>query len=43
MIFPCTVMDEEETNADNSVEHYGDDGWKTLSPPGSREDSSRQA
>ena len=35
MIFPSTVMDEE-TNADNSVEHYGDRGWKTLSPPGSR-------
>ena len=36
MIFPSTVMDEEETNADNSVEHYGDHGWKTLSQPGSR-------
>ena len=34
MIFPSTVMDEEDTNADNPVEHYGDQGWKTLSPPG---------
>ena len=30
MIFPSTVTDEEETNADNSVEHYGDHGWKTT-------------
>ena len=37
MIFPSTVMDEEETNADNSVENYGDNGWKTLSPPGSHD------
>ena len=28
MIFPSTIMDEEEANADNSVEHYGDHGWK---------------
>ena len=27
MIFLSTVMDEEETNSNNSVEHY-DDSWK---------------
>ena len=42
MIFPSTVMDEEETNADNSVEHYGDHGWKTTESAGI-EDSSRHA
>ena len=33
MTFPSTVMDEE-TNTDNSVEHYGDHGWKTSPPAG---------
>ena len=28
MIFLSTVLDEEETNTDNSVEHYDDHGWK---------------
>ena len=28
MIFLSTVMDEEETNTNNSVEHYDDHGWK---------------
>ena len=28
MIFLSTVMDEEETKTDNSVEHYDDHGWK---------------
>ena len=31
MIFLSTVMDEEETSTNTSVEHYDDHGWK-LSP-----------
>ena len=30
MIFLTTVMDEEETNTNNSVEHYDDHGCKPV-------------
>ena len=30
MIFLSTVMDEEETNTNNSVEHYDDHGLKPI-------------
>ena len=30
MIFFSTVMDEEETNTNNSVEHYGDHGQACM-------------
>ena len=30
MIFFSTVMDEEETNTNNSVEQYDDHGWKPI-------------
>ena len=31
MIFLTTVLDEEETNTNNSVEHYNDHGCKPVS------------
>ena len=30
MIFLTTVMDEEETNTNNSMEHYDDHGCKPV-------------